>query len=70
MEKITDITEQDLYTEDRVWCEIECCMCGKTREYTAYTKEGLLHDIKEEGWTNIDSDRYKIIGHLCEECNV
>jgi len=70
MEKITDITEKDLWIETGVWCDIECWNCSESKEYRAVDEEQLLYAIQDDGWKNLDSDKHKINGHWCGNCKI
>jgi|GEM_PF-7081075 len=63
MEKITRITSKEF--ETGVFIELECCMCYHTQTIAAYTKKDLIAKVKEEGWKNLNSDQYQIIGYYC-----
>lgn len=40
-------------------------MCDYERTYAAYTSKELQKILDEEGWKELNSDEYQLIGHYC-----
>lgn len=63
MEISRDIPKEDM--AKGVYIELDCCMCGDETTFGASTKEELQEILKEEGWSELESDEYGLIGHWC-----
>ncbi len=64
MEKITNIAQKEI-TAQGYFIEANCCMCNREQIFADYTKKDVLEKLKEEGWKNINSDMYGIMGYYC-----
>lgn len=63
MEKSNSIPESDFIKG--VYIELECCMCGEQKTIAARNPKELSNTLDEEGWKEIDSDKFALIGHHC-----
>lgn len=45
--------------------QVECCICGMEATFSGCTKTETLKHMTSEGWRDLDSDFYGMIGHYC-----
>lgn len=63
MEKIRDIQPKDF--NKGYYIEVSCCLCQNTASFGATTKKELKGILNAEGWKELNSDEYALIGHYC-----
>jgi hypothetical protein len=63
MEKLTTIPRTDF--RKGFYIQMECAMCMCQATFAEDTEDELQKKLDEEGWKEIDSDEYQLIGHHC-----
>lgn len=63
MEKLTSIPKTDF--RKGFYIELSCCMCADEKTYAADNSEELQKLLDKEGWKELESDEYQLIGHHC-----
>lgn len=62
-EKKTNIKQK--WFENGCFIELNCCICNREETLAAATKKELSVKIKENGWSDLESDLYGVMGYYC-----
>ncbi len=65
MEKKTPIRQKDHGITSGFYIDVNCCICGCEKNFGASSKKDLIDKLKEEGWSDLDSDIYGTVGYYC-----
>lgn len=64
-EKTKLIEKTDVVFTTMIVVKDSCCMCGNEMCYAGDSEDDILKDIHNDGWTELNSDEYMLIGFWC-----
>jgi hypothetical protein len=63
MEKKTIIPTKEF--DQGFYVEIECIICNTVQFFGAETRNKLKNIVNQNGWCNLNSDKYDCAGYYC-----